>query len=180
MHLVVFLVFSVSNQWYTYTLTVIIYHQHAPPPKKHTHIHVHVLSHTLHVQSMHVQYLRILSTHKHACTHTHTHTHTHLHAHTHTLMHTHTHGRMHAHTHARTTHTHNTHTHKHIHTYTHTKNHTHTCKMYTYAGRDFRAFSRASKIARFFRLQTKQQWGTSHTTHVSVHIHSSSRHAGPL
>ena len=91
-----------------------------PPPQKHTHIHVHVLSHTLHVQSMHVQYLRILSAHKHACTHTHTHT----------LMHTHTHGRMHAHTHARTTHTHNTHTqhthtqthtHKHIHTYTHTQ-----------------------------------------------------------
>ena len=108
-----------------------------------------------------------------ACMHTRTHTHTHAYTHAHT---THTHNtrtRKHAHT----THTHaNTHTH----TYTHTKNHTHTCKMYTYAGRDFRAFSRASKTARFFRLQTKQQWGTSHTTHVSIHIHSSSRHAGPL
>ena len=91
---------------------------HPPPPKKHTHIHVHVLPHTLHVQSMHVQYLRILSAHKHACTHTHTHTHLHAHTHTHTHTHAYTHARTHACTYACT---HNTHTYKHIHTYTHTQ-----------------------------------------------------------
>ena len=84
------------------------------PPQKHPHIHVHVLPHTLHVQSMHVQDLRILSIHKHACTH----------ARTHTLMHTHMHTQ-----HTHTTHAHaNTHT-QHTHMQTCTHIHTHTQKI---------------------------------------------------
>ena len=142
-----------------------------PPKNIHTYMYMYYLTHCMYNLCMYRTCGYSVYTSMHA----------HTHAHTHSCIHTCTHNTHTQHTHTQTR-THNTHTCKHAHTYihTHTKNHTHTCKMYTYAGRDFRAFSRASKTARFFRLQTKQQWGTSHTTHVSIHIHSSSRHAGPL